>query len=29
MSVMGLDHLIGNTSEEAVEQLYNAFKMKR
>ena len=29
MSVMGLSHLIGNTSPGAVEQLYNAFKMKR
>jgi hypothetical protein len=29
MSVMGLGHLIGNTSMEAVEQLFNAFKMKQ
>ena len=29
MSVMGLEHLIGDTSTEAVEQLFGAFKMKR
>jgi hypothetical protein len=29
MSVLKLEHLIGNTSAEAVETLFNAFKMKR
>lgn len=29
MSVMKLENLIGNTSPEAVEKLFNAFKMKR
>lgn len=29
MSVMGLGHLVGDTSVDAVQQLFNAFKMKR
>ena len=29
MSVMGLGHLIGNTTTKATQELFNAFKMKR